>query len=73
MRGFPKGFLCVSTFRCSVNKGVTRKGRGVSDEHDQTSTNSHKQEEEAEKEDSSRNLPRSETVLDYTDAVLAVG
>ena len=44
---------------------VLRKGRGVSNEH--------KQEEETQKEDGARDLPRPETVLDDTDAVLAVG
>ncbi len=37
------------------------------------STKQREQEEETQKENGARDLPRPETVLDHTDAVLAVG
>ena len=47
-----------------------RKDRGVSThEH----KHSYEQEEETQKENGARDLPRPEAVLDDTDAVLAVG
>ena len=47
-----------------------RKDRGVSThEH----KHSYEQEEETQKEDGADHLPGPETILDYTDAVLAMG
>ena len=65
-RGFPTGY-CVWPVD---PPNVPRNGRGVSaDEYN----DQYEQEEETQKEDGARDLPRPETVLDYADAVLAVG
>src|SRR5713101_3502294 len=77
MRGFPTGYYVW--LHPAVDLAVRMKTNATQGQRCMQANNKNEQErerqekEEKEKEDRARHLPRSKRVLDYANAVLAVG